>query len=618
VVVFPLPLGLQPFPVFSSVPVSDYTSIYIEGDLSSLERPTKAGEIQELYNVIQTLGGFRHLEKKAAVYVQDYYLHYLEEKQSGTRPVPSLNVRDLASQGKVSLIKYFLGSDDGYKLLSYYSRQFEPKFTDVLKVDRDGRTLMHEIVELARREFHGNYIDRCETVIPTLIETAVQEVHNDWTLYTNTATDRFIEWEFEKLDKKTTQLKLLYVLMGFEKSDEIIPSDTTSFINDGFSMGAAITAIVAGTIVLGPIMSIAAVIPGLVNDISKWKRRQGHTDMGEDKLELNQILKIYNAWNSVGAAQRKIICYVLDQKYALEPGATFDQLSNVFGREDFNDLLKEDLSKLHENLDRDHAALVELDKGIQQLNEKWGQTIERLDQRVYELGMDLDRLSGKVEKLELKVQRLTESPPSTNIEEIRTIEQLQRYYRVDPSRVLEIREPMLRELKNWVENWFKNSANTKRPVSIITGQPGTGKSWLAYRLASELLGEHYNISVVKGPDISNQLLISNNGNFRGDGEKYSVHKKHVFFLDDIGTGIMEASYRITSEDIYNIMKIFLPTGLDQSFTSPLIISIREENWNYIVNGLGGKWSNLELSEVVEKFELRGLEHEETHKMGVVA
>ncbi|HSF49784.1 MAG TPA: adenylyl-sulfate kinase [Nitrososphaeraceae archaeon] len=226
----------------------------------------------------------------------------------------------------------------------------------------------------------------------------------------------------------------------------------------------------------------------------------------------------------------------------------------------------------------------------------------------------------------------------SQVSKIKTPDQLASYYNVDPQRVVKIRNSNLSEIKSWVKNWNQkqeivvsvghdtsisksiSSASDRestKPILLITGDPGAGKSWLAYRLVSELMeNDHYSISVINGTNIRKQLFVKSNNFMEKDDNKKELANRSVFILDDIGTSVGVVSSSITLEDIYEIIKSILPGGLEQVFTAPIILSIREENWNYIVNGLESKaeLDEYKLKEMVKKVVLLNLEYRESEKI----
>ena len=105
-------------------------------------------------------------------------------------------------------------------------------------------------------------------------------------------------------------------------------------------------------------------------------------------------------------------------------------------------------------------------------------------------------------------------------------------YNVDPTKVVRIRDSSLLALKNWIKNWrSKTGLKGSKPILLITGQPGTGKSWFAYRLISELMGMQYNILIIaKTLDTYKQLLFSNELTV----DDVQGREKNVFIFDDAG------------------------------------------------------------------------------------
>ena len=133
--------------------------------------------------------------------------------------------------------------------------------------------------------------------------------------------------------------------------------------------------------------------------------------------------------------------------------------------------------------------------------------------------------------------------------------------------VVKIRDSNLDEIKTWVKNWSQkqeivisvgpdaslsksiSSALEKestKPILLITEDPGVGKSWLAYRVVSELMEkDHYGISVINGVNIRKQLFVK--GDYmEKDNNKKELINRSIFILDDIGksVGVVSSLYYI--------------------------------------------------------------------------
>ena len=192
-------------------------------------------------------------------------------------------------------------------------------------------------------------------------------------------------------------------------------------------------------------------------------------------------------------------------------------------------------------------------------------------------GDDINRLRNELEKnhnisffknpdelasnvlASIKLTDTEEQSDDSDVSKIKTPDQLASYYNVDPKRVVKIRNSNLHEITTWVKNWNQkqdiilsvghytsltksiSSASDKestKPILLITGDPGAGKSWLAYRLVSELMEKnHYSISVINGTNIRKQFLVRSNSFMEQDDNKKEVVNRSVFILDDIGTSV---------------------------------------------------------------------------------
>lgn len=92
---------------------------------------------------------------------------------------------------------------------------------------------------------------------------------------------------------------------------------------------------------------------------------------------------------------------------------------------------------------------------------------------------------------------------------------------------------------------------------------------------------------------------------KDDSYDEDSQKKPVFILDDrTVSSVGRVRTNIRADDTYDIIKGFFPSGLKQTFAGPLIISMREENWNYIVDGPKSdeKLDEVELNKVVPYYQ----------------
>lgn len=218
-------------------------------------------------------------------------------------------------------------------------------------------------------------------------------------------------------------------------------------------------------------------------------------------------------------------------------------------------------------------------------------------------------IKQKLDLLEKEIDLLIKTSKAGGIKPIKNKFELAKCYNVESNRVIEIRDSDLVNTKKWVEKWDWTDRKGK-PILLITGDPGTGKSWLAYRLAYELMEDGYRVSRIIGTDI-HQILIDS---FEEESKNFSDIEKFVFVLDDSGISIGEINTPLTPDDIYNIIKTM--TDQQQTFSGPLVLSMREETWNHIISGTKGRkgFMKSKIRELVEIKELHPLTEYETGKI----
>jgi DNA replication protein DnaC len=280
-----------------------------------------------------------------------------------------------------------------------------------------------------------------------------------------------------------------------------------------------------------------------------------------------------------------------------------------------------------DGLDKDDKSaekLLHLLEKIEKSNEQSFNKIEGMISELFESGAkrsdivniaDLIRTSNEsvVDILNLisdKVNLLIEQSQAGSGKKQVDIEYLARYYHINSSNIVSIRDSDLDELEKYIENWDWQNREGK-PILLITGDPGSGKSWLAYRLIYKFIKEHrYKIFKVTGTDVTNSLLINSK-------EEYDLKykEKAIFILDDWGVSIEEINAPLEPKDVFEIIRKMTETG--QKFTGPLIISMRDETWNQIIGLVphGGKrFEKSKLDSLVKRKQLFPLKYNDSMRL----
>jgi tetratricopeptide (TPR) repeat protein len=200
---------------------------------------------------------------------------------------------------------------------------------------------------------------------------------------------------------------------------------------------------------------------------------------------------------------------------------------------------------------------------------------------------------------------------SGDLKQVQSDKELLDYYRID-QRIINIREPELSDLEQRIQKWDTSTNKANKPILIITGAPGTGKSWLAYRLVDSLKTNGHKVYGIIGSNIKQDIIYLD----KGQDRKEKNERCPVYILDDRGISVGEVSTAVNTQKIYEILQSFLPTNFKETYKGPIIISIRKETWDYIINGgdTGKPLNESRLDEIVDKVTLEPLQPTEGEKL----
>jgi hypothetical protein len=226
-------------------------------------------------------------------------------------------------------------------------------------------------------------------------------------------------------------------------------------------------------------------IPAILYEMKEFlkHRREKKTPLFDKFLQLKEY------WDSLNDSERKMLCYKLDKKNKLKPGASEEYLNYIFMNKwkDVENEIKEIEKKLDGFEDRLKKLESEYPKIIQLLNE------------LSKINPDISLIKDEIESLKKRIKEVDISTSGLNqVDDIKT---LQEYYNVDPKAIADIHNEfeitdgseggnrskmrfssLIEELWNWDES--------KPGVYVITGPSGTGKSWFTYRVISEIFNRN--------------------------------------------------------------------------------------------------------------------------------
>jgi GTPase SAR1 family protein len=304
--------------------------------------------------------------------------------------------------------------------------------------------------------------------------------------------------------------------------------------------------------------------------------------------QFDKFLQLKEYWDSLKDSERKMLCYKLDKKNKLKPGASEEYLNYIFTNK-WEDVENE-INEIKNNLDgfenRLKALKSEYPNIIQLLNE-----LSRVNEDINLIKDNIEFLIKEAKKLRKQIK----SAPG--LEQVDDIKTLQEYYNVDPTAIADIHNEfeitdgsvsgnrskmsfssLVEELWNWDEN--------KPGVYVITGPSGTGKSWFTYRVISEIFNRNekeklmgrnrFAFFKITEPDIFTYPVIIKSG------------EKALLFIDDSQIEVDKI------DQFKNILNEFLDKD---NRTSPIIITIEYNKWERL---LREKIKSLEISNLNTK------------------
>jgi len=370
-----------------------------------------------------------------------------------------------------------------------------------------------------------------------------------------------------KIKDETEEIFSASILFGITSIGEVAPNLLKSIPE---SVKENIKQLLPGiTTLLGiavPAFSLFA-IAAILFDIWDFlkHRREKKTPLFDKFLQLKEY------WDSLNDSERKMLCYKLDKKNKLKPGASEEYLNYIFMNKwkDVENEIKEIEKKLDGFEDRLKKLESEYSKIIQLLNE------------LSKINPDISLIKDEIEFLK---ERITEVDISASgLNQVDDIKTLQEYYNVDPKAIADIHNEfeitngseggnrskmrfssLIEELWNWDES--------KPGVYVITGPSGTGKSWFTYRVISEIFNRNeeeerltdrnrFAFFKITSPDRFKYPVIIENG------------ERDLLFIDDS---------QIEVDKIDQFEKILHEFLEQDNRTSPIIITIEYIKWERLL------------------------------------
>jgi len=300
-------------------------------------------------------------------------------------------------------------------------------------------------------------------------------------------------------------------------------SMSSRYFNDAKKIVPGINILLGTLSTVAPFLAIGLVIYDIYEFIK---------DIKEKKIsEIDKTIQLKKYWDSLIDSERKMLCYRLDMKNGLRPGASEEFLKNMLTENKLEDLRKE-INNIKNDIRKN---LEEFERKLDNFKKEYGEVLDDLSK----LNEDFKFILDKIKLIFEQLKKVDIS--SSGLKQVDDIKTLQQYYNVDPRLLVDIYDQFsvfkgkiigkgtnkkFSSLVHDIWEWNKD----KPGIYVITGPTGTGKSWFTYRLISKIF-ERNRRSKSRDQKEFSFYQIENPSRFR-----YPVinegNEKCIMFIDD--------------------------------------------------------------------------------------
>jgi len=340
---------------------------------------------------------------------------------------------------------------------------------------------------------------------------------------------------------------------------------SSSSVNDAKKIVPGIKTLLGTLSTVAPFLAIGLVIYDIYEFIK---------DMKENKLsEIDKTTQLKKYWDSLKDYERKILCYKLDMKNHLRPGASEEFLNNTLTDTKWRDLRNE-IDNIKAYVSKN---LEEFERKLDNFKKEYGKILDKLS----ELNEDVKFILDKIKSISEQVRKVDIS--SSGLEQVDDIKTLQQYYNVDPNVIANVHNEFeisngevdgnrsIRSFSTLVKELLDWNEESNPWIYVITGQSGTGKSWFTYRVIYEIFNKNELDVGNRSGDRSrfSFFIIKNPSDFRYP-EVNEGNQKNLIFIDDSAIEIDKIN------DLEKILDSFLDK--DKGAMGPVIITIEYNKW----------------------------------------
>jgi len=199
---------------------------------------------------------------------------------------------------------------------------------------------------------------------------------------------------------------------------------------------------------------------------------------GEKKItQLDKYLQLKEYWDSLSDSERKMLCYKLDKKNKLKPGASEIYLNYIFM--DKWEEVKKEVNEVKNKLEG-------FEERLEDLEAKYPKIMESLNE-LSQVNDSIKLIKDEIESLKETIERLKEELYSTGAEKIVNVRMLKDKLGVQDEDQNLIGLGNSENDSNVKEKINEIISNSKDHVCIIEGEAGSGKTTLLYMIGKSLL-----------------------------------------------------------------------------------------------------------------------------------
>jgi len=199
---------------------------------------------------------------------------------------------------------------------------------------------------------------------------------------------------------------------------------------------------------------------------------------GEKKItQLDKYLQLKEYWDSLSDSERKMLCYKLDKKNKLKPGASEIYLNYIFM--DKWEEVKKEVNEVKNKLEG-------FEERLEDLEAKYPKIMESLNE-LSQINESIKLIKDEIESLKETIERLKEELYSTGAEKIVNVRMLKDKLGVQDEDQNLIGLGNSENDSNVKEKINEIISNSKDHVCIIEGEAGSGKTTLLYMIGKSLL-----------------------------------------------------------------------------------------------------------------------------------